>query len=161
MDVKSAGERVYWHRSQREWTQHELASRSGVSATTISNIETGVTHPQLNTMRRLARAFGSSTEEFLYGPGPEEAGSSKVDLTKHAQQVPLEELFTLKDELLRVQERLSERIPLPKPLQRRLGQNPQRWTPEDRRNFHEYVEVNRALAVIFDRLATEAQHELS
>lgn len=67
MDVESIGDRVYWHRDQRDWTQEELAHEAGVSATTISHIESGAKQPRMNTIRRLARAFGVSTDELLHG----------------------------------------------------------------------------------------------
>src|SRR4051812_27338402 len=74
--MQDVGELVYWHRDQRGWTQENLASNAGLSATTISNIESGaIERPRMNTVRRLARAFGVSTEEFLQGdvtPSPKE-----------------------------------------------------------------------------------------
>jgi transcriptional regulator with XRE-family HTH domain len=66
LDGSAIGEKVYWHRDARGWTQEELAKESGVSATTISHIESGaIERPRMNTVRRLARAFGTSTEAFL------------------------------------------------------------------------------------------------
>jgi transcriptional regulator with XRE-family HTH domain len=67
LDVESIGDRVYWHRDQRDWTQEELAHQAGVSATTVSHIESGAKQPRMNTIRRLARAFGVSTDELLHG----------------------------------------------------------------------------------------------
>ena len=71
MDVSAIGEKVYWHRDERGWTQEELAKVSGISATTISHIESGaIEQPRMNTIRRLARAFGMSTDAFLRSEEP-------------------------------------------------------------------------------------------
>jgi transcriptional regulator with XRE-family HTH domain len=46
-------------RDRRRWTQDELAARSGIDQTTISNIECGRTsRPSFETVMRLASALG-------------------------------------------------------------------------------------------------------
>lgn len=65
MGAQDIGERVYWLRDERGWTQEELARAAGVSPTTVSHIESGtIRRPRINTIRRLARAFGLSTDEL-------------------------------------------------------------------------------------------------
>ncbi len=71
MDVRHIGERVYWLRDEHGWTQEELAREAGVSPTTISHIESGaIERPRMNTVRRVARAFGISTEELISPKDP-------------------------------------------------------------------------------------------
>jgi putative transcriptional regulator len=54
-------------RSNRGWTQQELAERSGVSRQTIISLESGRYNPSILLAIRLARLFGESVETvFLY-----------------------------------------------------------------------------------------------
>ncbi len=57
------GYRLYQLRGQQAWSMKELASRAGISRTTLSNLERnkGQT-PTLATLRRIADAFGISVE---------------------------------------------------------------------------------------------------
>ena len=65
------GARLFELRDGRSWTQRALEEKSGVSHTTIAGIETGrITNPRTSTLRRLARAFGMSLEEFTEGKAP-------------------------------------------------------------------------------------------
>lgn len=57
-------------RHKRGWTQRELASKSGVTQASISEIEQGRrTRPHSSTLKKLADAFGVSVPE-LYEPSP-------------------------------------------------------------------------------------------
>ncbi len=67
----SAGDRLFFHREARGWTQTEVARRSGVNRVSVVFMEGGRTTPRPMTVKRIARAFGLSTEEFLHGPIPE------------------------------------------------------------------------------------------
>lgn len=59
------GARLFELRDEREWPQRVLEEISGVSHTTIAGIETGrIRNPRSATLRRLARAFDMSLEEF-------------------------------------------------------------------------------------------------
>src|SRR5829696_6518916 len=58
-----------------EWLEHTeqqstaVAEEVRLSPTTVSNLLNGhIDHPRLRTMRKLARHFGVSVEEFLEGP---------------------------------------------------------------------------------------------
>lgn len=64
-------ERLFLLREAQGWSQTEVAKRSGVSREAIVLTETGRTFPRLPTLRRLARAFGVSVEEFLNAGEPE------------------------------------------------------------------------------------------
>lgn len=58
------GERIFWFRDARGWSQIELARQSGVSREAIIKIEGGKSSPKLPTLRRLARAFNTTVEEI-------------------------------------------------------------------------------------------------
>lgn len=51
-------------RQQREWTQHDLAQRLAVSATTISKWELGNTPIPTNSLTALARVFGLTPNDW-------------------------------------------------------------------------------------------------
>ncbi len=54
-------------RSQKGWTQQELADRTEVSRQTIISLEKGRYNPSIILAFRLARQFGVSIEDmFLY-----------------------------------------------------------------------------------------------
>jgi transcriptional regulator with XRE-family HTH domain len=67
-DVSRLGRRVKRLRERAGMTQHELADRSGVSRTTIANLETGV-RPSLlvDNAVRLADALGVSLDLLVRG----------------------------------------------------------------------------------------------
>jgi transcriptional regulator with XRE-family HTH domain len=69
MDGKYVGERYFeWLRSSRQSGQ-EVAARTGISPTTLSNLlNNKIEHPRLSTVRGLASHFGVSVEDFLSGP---------------------------------------------------------------------------------------------
>ena len=50
-------------RAEREWSQADLAERTGVSRQTINAIETGKYDPSLPLAFELARVFGQTIEE--------------------------------------------------------------------------------------------------
>lgn len=52
------GERVRELRKEREWSQKELAKRTGMSQPSIARFEAGGTTPTLSVLDRIARAFG-------------------------------------------------------------------------------------------------------
>ena len=67
-EQKRCGLRIAELRAKRGWTQAELSRRSGVPQNTISQIETSVQDPRVNTLRRLATALGVSLDA-LAGTG--------------------------------------------------------------------------------------------
>jgi transcriptional regulator with XRE-family HTH domain len=76
LDGREVGERLF------EWLEHtgqttvDLAEQEGMSRSTVSGLLNARTeHPHLSTVRRLARHFGVTVEEFL--AGPEEVESPK------------------------------------------------------------------------------------
>ena len=54
-------------------TQEELATRSGVTVSTISRVETGAQAARISTLRKLATALGMDAEALIdwERPGPE------------------------------------------------------------------------------------------
>lgn len=61
MDIrKNFGKRIIALRQDRGWTQEELASISGISTRSISNIENGVFSVTLDTIDKLARSYSVS-----------------------------------------------------------------------------------------------------
>lgn len=72
MDIrKKFGRRVIALRQERSWTQEELASISGISTRSISNIENGVFSVTLDTIDKLAKSYSvtiSSLFDFERAP---------------------------------------------------------------------------------------------
>ncbi len=71
IEGSSAGDRLFFHREARGWTQTEVARRSGVNRVSVVFMEGGKTTPRPMTVKRIARAFGLTVEQFLHGPIPE------------------------------------------------------------------------------------------
>lgn len=57
-------------REDRGWLQKDIAERIGVLREVIANYERGVSHPPLPTLRRLAHAFGVTTDYLINGTAP-------------------------------------------------------------------------------------------
>lgn len=57
--------KVREHRTERGWSQGELATRLGVSRQTVNAIETGRYEPSLSLALRIARLFGRAVEELF------------------------------------------------------------------------------------------------
>jgi transcriptional regulator with XRE-family HTH domain len=62
---KKFGERIALLRSERGWSQEELADRTGLHRTYISGVERGVRNPTLTVINRLAGAFSVPLSELL------------------------------------------------------------------------------------------------
>ncbi len=59
-------------RSQKGWTQQELADRTGVSRQTIISLEKGRYNPSIILAFRLASQFGTSIEEIFEYTGDDD-----------------------------------------------------------------------------------------
>ena len=57
--------RVHALRTDRRWTQADLAAEVGVSRQTINSIETGRFEPSLGLALKLARLFGQPVEALF------------------------------------------------------------------------------------------------
>jgi putative transcriptional regulator len=53
-------------RTERGWTQAELAEKLEVSRNSVNAIETGRYEPSLTLAMRIARIFGKSVEEIFF-----------------------------------------------------------------------------------------------
>lgn len=56
---------VQQRRSERGWTQADLAGRAGVSRQTINSVETGRFEPSLSLALKLAAIFETSVESLF------------------------------------------------------------------------------------------------
>lgn len=52
-------------RTERQWSQMELARRSGVSQSFVNYLEAGTKQPTLTTLAKLASAFGVTIMDLL------------------------------------------------------------------------------------------------
>lgn len=59
-------------RAERDWSQADVAERTGVSRQTINAIETGKYDPSLPLAFELARIFGAHIED-IFEPGTQPA----------------------------------------------------------------------------------------
>lgn len=72
---ESVGQNVLSLRSEREWTQQELADRIGLSRASVANIETGRQRLLLHQVYDMAAALGCSVFQLM---GEDEAKASTV-----------------------------------------------------------------------------------
>ena len=70
------GQRIAGLRRDRNWTQLELARRTGLAASTIAAIEQDArrTKPEVDTLVSIARAFGITVDDLLADSEAEVAG---------------------------------------------------------------------------------------
>jgi transcriptional regulator with XRE-family HTH domain len=88
MALSHIGERIVEERESRLLRQAELAERAGISASTLSQIESGrVPKPHIGTLRKIARALDVEPEE-LTSPKALAGPRSRAQ----APQITLEEL---------------------------------------------------------------------
>lgn len=59
------GKHIRELRYAREWTQEDLAERSGMNSVQISHLENGRNEAKVSTILRLAKAFGITAGELL------------------------------------------------------------------------------------------------
>jgi transcriptional regulator with XRE-family HTH domain len=62
---EEVGQRIRLARFRRDMTLKEVATRSGMSATHISEIERGKTSPTIGALQRIAAALGERTAHFV------------------------------------------------------------------------------------------------
>ena len=61
------GKRVRNLRTDRGWSQEELADRSGVNRSYMSKVELGKSDVSLSVLHKIARTLGISLAELLMG----------------------------------------------------------------------------------------------
>ena len=88
--MDQVAERIAELRERRALTLRELSEMSGVAADTINQIELGHRRPRPSTLRKLARAFEVSVEEFYAEPVLPKASAPTPGLSvEEAKQGPL------------------------------------------------------------------------
>jgi transcriptional regulator with XRE-family HTH domain len=72
------GQRIAGLRKERNWTQLELARRTGLAASTIAAIEQDArrTKPEVDTLVSIARAFGITLDALLADPADPKVAAS-------------------------------------------------------------------------------------
>ncbi len=90
-------------RERRGMKQVELAQRSGLQPSAISQFETGQREPSPENLCKLADALGVTVDYLLGRSPPEPAGPQMQALFRHAQDMTQDEL----DELQRFAEFLA------------------------------------------------------
>ncbi|WP_370964316.1 helix-turn-helix domain-containing protein [Amycolatopsis sp. cg9] len=70
MSVQDIGSQLKRLRTREGLSLRDLAARSGLSATLLSQVERGVTDPSLSTLRRLAGVFGESVASLFDSAPP-------------------------------------------------------------------------------------------
>lgn len=70
---------VLFLRTQKAWSQEDLAFQAGVKADTVQEIESGKRKPQWRTIRKIAKAFGMEAEEFVALRLPSILASDDID----------------------------------------------------------------------------------
>jgi transcriptional regulator with XRE-family HTH domain len=68
MNARDFGQRVYALRMKKGWTQIMCADRAGISLRNLRMIESYESSPTLETVQKLAVAFGCSWEDLLGKP---------------------------------------------------------------------------------------------
>src|SRR5262245_17916555 len=71
--VNALGARIKALREQRGLLQKQVAEKAGLTASKVSQIESGRMTPSLRTLGRLAEAFGISIPELLEPSAPGES----------------------------------------------------------------------------------------
>lgn len=123
------GEKVKSLRKQSNMSLRELAQNTGLSKTTLSDLENGTKNPSLDTVEKIATAFGLTSSDLLQKTdNPEDlvssaknsgsellAGLSKSgDLlnvlyrAKDAPKETMDQMAIFLDTLLKTQEQKSE-----------------------------------------------------
>jgi transcriptional regulator with XRE-family HTH domain len=63
--LRALGSRVRQLRSQREWTQEELAERADLDRSYIAGIESGGRNPSARALAKLARGLGINLSDLF------------------------------------------------------------------------------------------------
>lgn len=88
MDI---GEKLKKLRTGRNWTQAELARRSGIDQRNISRYETGAIRPTNKTLHRFSAAFQIPFEELIldeFQKGPAVQDPELLELFEEVSELP-------------------------------------------------------------------------
>ena len=76
--IHSIGEILRLQRKRHNITIRELASRTKLTSSFISQVEHGKSQPSLQSMFAIAQALELPIQELLYGSGPQEPSSESI-----------------------------------------------------------------------------------
>lgn len=63
--LRRVGRRIEWHRERLEWSQRELAERTGWSQGAVAQWEKGKVMPRVEAQLALATVFGVEPDELF------------------------------------------------------------------------------------------------
>ena len=66
--MRDIGKNIRLLREQKGLTQEDFAQQLFVTRQTVSNYETGRTHPDIDTLEKIAAVLGSDLNTLIYGP---------------------------------------------------------------------------------------------
>lgn len=94
-ELEDIGTRLREERDRVGISQRELARRIGLSASMISQIESGQSKPSVSTLYGIVTELGVSVDEIFGGngvaPDPEASHAERADTTDHGPMVRLED----------------------------------------------------------------------
>jgi transcriptional regulator with XRE-family HTH domain len=65
---RSLADRIQSLRTERGWTQNQLAEKADLPNSTLTDLEYGVANdPKLSTLLKLSKAFGIGLDELVFG----------------------------------------------------------------------------------------------
>ena len=92
IDYVAMGKRVRKYREAKGWNQSDLAYAVHMSNTTISHIEVGTGHPELNTVINIANALGVTADMLLCESLETAITAYKYELSDYMNQCSSAEL---------------------------------------------------------------------
>jgi transcriptional regulator with XRE-family HTH domain len=95
MKIMSLGENLRLLRKKKNWTQQELATKTGIKLAHISTLETKNADPKLSTIYKLMEALGATANELLMDASKEEGNLWFKGLMEQARRLPAKDLSAL------------------------------------------------------------------
>jgi transcriptional regulator with XRE-family HTH domain len=159
LDGRLVGQRLFEWLDQTGEASGELAAQEGLSPTTVSHLlNNRIKHPRLSTVRKLARHFDVSVEEFLAGPN--ESAGARTRVVEELRALPFEARMALLENVEKrnepfdpaVADRLSEAL-------EDMAANGTTLdiTPDEFFDFLTYANAEEAREVLFAGTTTEAE----
>ncbi len=82
-------QRIRFLRKEQKWTQEDLGEKSGLTYKFVGQIERGEVSPSLNSLNKVAKAFGVTVSELLRFEGKRE-GKTKEQIFQELSKGDLE-----------------------------------------------------------------------
>lgn len=70
-DEADIGQTIHRFREERQLSLKDLAARSGLTQSFLSQVERGLTSPSVASLRKIAQAFGAPLAALFQGPSPQ------------------------------------------------------------------------------------------